>query len=47
MIIIYDNMRVLGWDEEEDEDANVQKSNGEKREICVEQIRKSNSEIFQ
>ena len=35
MIIIYDNMRVLGWDEEEDEDANVQKSNGEKtRNMC-------------
>ena len=35
MIIIYDNMRVLGWDEEEDEDANVQKSNGEKtRKMC-------------
>ena len=47
MIIIYDNMRVLGEDEEEDEDANVQKSNGKKLEICVEQIRKSNSEIFQ
>ena len=32
---IYDNMRVLGWDEEEDEDANVQKSNGEKtRNMC-------------
>ena len=35
MIIIYDNMRVWGWDEEEDEDANVQKSNGEKtRNMC-------------
>ena len=45
MIIIYDDMSILGWDEEED--ANVQKSNGKKREICVEEIRKSNSKIFQ
>ena len=35
MIIIYDDMRVLSWDEEED--ANVQKSNGKNKKYVDNQ----------
>ena len=47
MIIKYDNMKVFGWDEGEDEMQTFRNPIGKKREICVEQIRKSNLEIFQ